>query len=40
MQLHQTMEMVFAFILKMFQNRSYHDCNCDRLQCDFVHSYL
>jgi len=27
--LHQTMQVRFVFILKMFQDKCNHDCNCD-----------
>jgi len=43
--LHQTMQMGFVFILKMFQDKCNCDYNCDsfqcyrnQLHCDFVYS--
>jgi len=43
--LHQTVQIVFLFVLKMFQDKCNRDCNCDyfqcnlnRLHCDFVYS--
>jgi len=43
--LHQTMQMGFVFVLKMFQGKCNRDCNCDyfqrnrnRLHCDFLYS--
>jgi len=42
---HQTMQMSFVFVLKMFPdkfnrdcNRDYFQCNRNRLHCDFAYS--
>jgi len=32
--LHQTMQMFFVFVLKLFQNKCNRDCNCDYFQCN------
>jgi len=32
--LHQTMQMGFVFVLKMFQDRCNHDYKCDYFQCN------
>ena len=37
---HQTLQMGFAFILKMFHRRCNHDCQDNRLRCDVIASCM